>query len=388
MTEFEYNLLIIQKDEGVRRYLVDLFGGTPSESSEDTGEIAQFEEFEGTVEVQKETDEGIQRVNRKLHIRTAGSVLDYVLWWEQHRQHAVLLDLEIPADQYARPKKATGMDLLKRIKKVHPQAHVIVFTDHMIQDEAIEAIQNGAFYFIPQPQILGMFVKALVSRIIEMKEAEFVSHLDGLTGLYNKLFFEHLLRDQMLTYGQSEDTDMRKSRLHPLSLMLIDVDDFKNFNDRYLHVNGDNALRTIARIISDSFRAGDIKGRIGGDEYGVILPRTKHHEALHLGEQLRAKVENHPLNLETKKQKVNLSISVGVATYPSPNPRLEKLYESADKALLYGAKKFGKNVVSGYKDETTLCRYSDLQNCTGSGCIEPKQTIHTELSIISAILTR
>ena len=131
-------------------------------------------------------------------------------------------------------------------------------------------------------------------------------------------------------------------------------------------MNGDSALRTIANIINDSFRASDIKGRIGGDEYGVVLPRIPHQEALTLGERLREKVEHHALQLETKGQSVHLTVSIGVATYPSPNTRLEQIYESADRALLYGAKKIGKNVVCGYKDETNICKYSDLQNCIGS----------------------
>ena len=140
MTEFEYNLLIIQKDEWVREHLVELFEGVSVETSNGSGEITKFKEFMGNIEIQ--TVEGGNKVSRKLHIRTAGSSLEYLLYWERYRQHAVLLDLEIPADQYARPKKNTGMNLLKRIKKVHPEAQIIVFTDQMIQDEAIEAIRK------------------------------------------------------------------------------------------------------------------------------------------------------------------------------------------------------------------------------------------------------
>ncbi|UCE17580.1 MAG: GGDEF domain-containing response regulator [Gemmatimonadota bacterium] len=359
MTEFEYNLLIIQKDGGVREYLVDLFEGKPPETGDNSGEVVKSQEFEGKIEIQ--TDESTKKVTRKLYIRTARSALDYILWWECHRQHAVLLDLEIPADQYAQPKKATGMDLLRRIKKVHPHAQVIVFTDRMLQDEAIEAIHNGAFYFIPQPQILGMFVKALVSRIIEMKEAEFVSHLDGLTGLNNKLCFNHLLEEQIVSFGERGEKGERRISPRSLSLMLIDVDDFKAFNDRYLHVDGDNALRAIAEMIKDSFRASDIKGRVGGDEYGVVLPGVGHREALELGERLRKKVRSEPIELETEEQQVPLTVSVGVATYPSPIPSLEKLYKAADKALLFGAKKYGKDVVCGYDDANNICKYTDLQ---------------------------
>lgn len=363
MTEFEYNLLIIQKDEWVREHLVELFEGVSVETSNGSGEITKFKEFMGNIEIQ--TVEGGNKVSRKLHIRTAGSSLEYLLYWERHRQHAVLLDLEIPADQYARPKKNTGMNLLKRIKKVHPEAQIIVFTDQMIQDEAIEAIQNGAFYFIPQPQILGMFVKALVSRIIEMKEAEFVSHLDGLTGLYNKLCFNHLLEEQIVSYGEKEEKKERRSLQRPLSLMLIDIDDFKSFNDKYLHIDGDNALRTIAAILKDTFRAGDMTGRVGGDEFGVILPNSNHQDALILGERLRKRVKNHSIQLESKRKSTTLTISVGVATYPAPNQRLKRLYEEADKALLYGAKKLGKDVVCGYDNEENVCSYHELKKKSG-----------------------
>ncbi|UCE18552.1 MAG: diguanylate cyclase [Gemmatimonadota bacterium] len=359
MTEFEYNLLIIHKDESVRDHLVDLFDGKPSDPFDNTEDIARFREYLGAIEIQ--TNGGRKRVARKLHIRTAGSALEYILWWERHRQHAVLLGLEIPEDKYAKPKKETGMNLLKQINKLHPEAKVIAFTDLMIQDEAIEAIQNGAFYFIPQPQVLGMFVKALVSRIIEMKETEFVSHLDGLTGLYNKTCFNLLLEEQMVAYGDIEQNIEKRSPTQPLSLILIDIDDFKAFNENYLHLDGDNALRAMADIINDSFRASDIKGRIGGDEYGVVLPGTSHRDALDLGERLRDKTLRHRIHLETQKKEVTLTVSIGVATYPSPNPKLEKLYEAADKALLYGAKEYGKDMVCGYDNEGNICSYYDLK---------------------------
>ena len=358
MTEFEYNLLIIQKEESVREYLVDLFNGKLQGVAHVTEAMEGFGEFEGTIEIR--TEEANGTVPRKLHIRTAGSALDYILSWECHRQHAVLLDLTIPADQYAQPKKATGMNLLKRIKRVHPEAEVIVFTDHMIQDEAIEAIQNGAFYFIPQPQILGMFVKALVSRIIQMKEAECISHVDGLTGLYNKLCFDHFIEEQLVAYGRKSELEERRASLQPLSLMLIDVDDFKDFNEKYLHVNGDEALKAIADIIVESLRVSDIKGRIGGDEYGVILPDTHHRDALVLGERVRESVKAHPMKIASKNHEVTVTVSVGVATYPFPNSKIRKLYEAADEALLFGAKKYGKDVVCGYDGDTCIMRYHDL----------------------------
>ncbi|MFQ6093730.1 MAG: diguanylate cyclase [bacterium] len=351
MAEFEYNLLIVHNDRNAQESLIRLFDGKAPDESEAPSAVVRRREFVGRIEFT--SGENNEKVSRKLYIRTADSVLDYQIHWEKHHQDAVLLSLFLPEDDRAIPSKRAGLKLLKRIKRVDPEAEVIVLTDQIFQDESIEAIDCGAFYFIPQPQIQGIFVKTLVSQIIKGREVRYISNLDGLTGLYNRQFFDIMLKREIDAFGVRVGEQEQRQRKH-LSLMMIDVDKFKEFNDKYRHVEGDRALRFIADKLGATFRKSDIVARVGGDEFAVILPATSHGESIQLAERVRKNVKNEPFLLKEMEEKVNLTVSVGVATYPEPNPSLTSLYDHADKALMRGAKRAGGDGVYGYDDNETV----------------------------------
>jgi diguanylate cyclase (GGDEF)-like protein/PAS domain S-box-containing protein len=180
-----------------------------------------------------------------------------------------------------------------------------------------------------------------IEDITERKKAEeqlkLISYMDGLTGIANRRHFDN-------TFGLEWRRAMRSAK--PISLIIIDVDYFKNYNDTYGHLAGDSCLQKIAHTIRDSLRrAGNIVARYGGEEFAVILPDTDAERAYLFAESLREKIEN--LNIKHSDSKVgsNATISLGVSTaIPKKGNIQEKLISLADKAL-YKAKHGGRNRV-------------------------------------------
>jgi len=155
------------------------------------------------------------------------------------------------------------------------------------------------------------------------------SHTDPLTSLWNYGYFQYRLDEEI---AKSNTTSL------PLSLMMIDIDDFKKFNDTRGHTQGDEALKRIAEVFRENCRKIDIICRYGGEEFALILPANNKEEAALLGERIRKSVENKRI-LKSK-----FTISVGIASYPEDSPNKKTLIEKADQAL-YKAKKRGKNRV-------------------------------------------
>ena len=126
-----------------------------------------------------------------------------------------------------------------------------------------------------------------------------------------------------------------------MSLMIFDLDHFKNINDSYGHPVGDKALIHVTNLIEKSLRDYDLFGRIGGEEFAVFLSNTPPEKALEIAERIRKNIQSNPLCCEN--QKINLSTSIGLTTENS-DVRFDKLYEDADQAL-YEAKQHGRNQV-------------------------------------------
>lgn len=157
---------------------------------------------------------------------------------------------------------------------------------------------------------------------------------DSMTGLYNHRFFQ----EQMLL--QIENAKRYDSKF---SLLLIDIDFFKKFNDNYGHQAGDAVLKQVAELLKKSVRVSDIVARYGGEEMAIILPNNDFEHALAAAEKICAKVAETPFHLNPKVTK-NVTISLGVATYPEHGEVPAELIEHADKGL-YIAKESGRNQV-------------------------------------------
>lgn len=190
------------------------------------------------------------------------------------------------------------------------------------------------------------FYKTMVSEILLLlkmhylySETEYLSVTDGLTGLYNRRYFEHNVEREFLrTRRYSSD----------LSLAMIDIDHFKQVNDTYGHQFGDYVLKEISKIIADSFRKTDMMCRYGGEELAVILTETSDENALIPLERLRAKISEHLFSYNNET--ANITVSIGLGSYSKEMQSQTELIECADKAL-YRAKQDGRNKVVAYTHE-------------------------------------
>jgi len=158
---------------------------------------------------------------------------------------------------------------------------------------------------------------------------------DGLTGLYNHRYFHEQLQ-------LAVERSMRSGTA--TALLMIDVDHFKKYNDRQGHPAGDEALRTVARLISEDRRTVDVVARYGGEEFAILLHDVTRATAVELAEKIRARVAEAPIVHAEKQPLGRLTVSIGVAGCPQDGKTAEALLEAADVAL-YRAKKSGRDTV-------------------------------------------
>jgi diguanylate cyclase (GGDEF)-like protein len=155
------------------------------------------------------------------------------------------------------------------------------------------------------------------------------SQTDKLTGLSNRRHFDEIL-------GEEFERALRRER--PLSTIMVDVDNFKSFNDSFGHSAGDETLKLVAKLLDESKRPADYVARYGGEEFIVLLPNTTEEGALILAERLRRSVQNHQWKLRP------ITVSMGVCTYSGGEHTISNFVEAADSAL-YLAKANGRNRV-------------------------------------------
>jgi len=167
------------------------------------------------------------------------------------------------------------------------------------------------------------------------QKTEELTIVDELTGIYNYRFFSKKL---------SEEIKRAERYKQSLSLLMIDIDWFKRYNDTYGHLFGNRILTELAQRIKDSVRDVDVVSRYGGEEFTVILPQTNKKDAQMIGERIRHQVESSDFVDEENVVKVGVTVSLGVATYPENGTTAEQLVEKVDQAL-YLAKGKGKNMV-------------------------------------------
>jgi diguanylate cyclase (GGDEF)-like protein len=181
--------------------------------------------------------------------------------------------------------------------------------------------------------LLAHFISVAFANSILYQKMEQISLTDELTTLYNYRYLKRRLENELLRarrYG------------HSLSLILFDVDHFKNYNDLQGHQAGDAALRLIAKILRSSTRKSDIPVRYGGEEFCVILPEESREGARLFAERLRQSIEAQPFQGEEDQPGGRLTISLGVSTFPEDADNIRDLIHQADTAL-YTAKNSGRN---------------------------------------------
>ncbi len=182
------------------------------------------------------------------------------------------------------------------------------------------------------PYLMAQF-KLLLDRAQMYQQLQKISITDSLTLLPNKKHFLDRLEEE---FSRSTKFDLS------LTFLMIDIDHFKHHNDTYGHLVGDEILRIISQIIRDNIREIDLPGRFGGEEFSVFFPETSKSQALPVAERLRTEIEKS--DFRVYDEKINLTVSIGVASSPEDTKNLDRLIEKADQAL-YKAKKSGRNQV-------------------------------------------
>ena len=205
---------------------------------------------------------------------------------------------------------------------------------------------EGRWFLLTEQQIHDGYLFIFFTEVTQQKHTEKQLHqlsselkalaeTDSLTGLSNR---RHFLQ-------QANNELSRNQRLHrTMALLVLDVDHFKEINDRFGHQIGDQALQAIAQSIQRIMRPYDVFGRIGGEEFAVLLPEASCQQTLEIAERLRSEVES--IDGDQLGIGLRLTLSIGVTCSPTPtlDTSLDQLMAKADRAL-YGAKAAGRNCV-------------------------------------------
>ena len=171
-------------------------------------------------------------------------------------------------------------------------------------------------------------------KLREMLESSVsMAYTDELTGVYNRRYMNSLLERKIL-----EIADTAK----PVSVMLFDIDHFKQVNDSYGHASGDDVLKEIATRVTDNVRDFDLVARFGGEEFVVVMPDSNAEAAYMVAERLRNRIAGTPFKIPGRDEPLKVTVSIGVATTTDPSDSADKLLARAD-ALLYTAKRGGRN---------------------------------------------
>lgn len=227
-----------------------------------------------------------------------------------------------------------------------------------------DLITSGIFILTAWP--LGYYVKIEGEHIKELKN---MINQDGLTGVFNHRFFHDTLRGK-ITISEKENK--------PLSMVFIDIDFFKHYNDLNGHQKGDEVLRKIGSLLKSTVRRQDIVARYGGEEFAVLLPDTTEDDAIIIAERIRKKIEETYFYGEENQPNGKLTASIGISVYPDKAKSDIELIKSADDAL-YRAKFFNKNRV-----ETYTSILDELKNDIEEKHIDLVTSIKTLISVINA----
>lgn len=187
--------------------------------------------------------------------------------------------------------------------------------------------------------LLVNIIAISISNAQMYEDVKKMSFTDAMTNLNNYRYFENRLKEELNRARRSGDN---------VSLLMLDIDYFKNYNDNLGHQAGDEALRVLGWILKNTVRDEDIVSRYGGEEFGIILPGMEKTIIPVLAERLRSRVEEHPFFKESVQPEKRITVSIGGSSFPEDAKGFGDLVEKADKAL-YEAKNNGRNKFILYK---------------------------------------
>ena len=250
--------------------------------------------------------------------------------------HVIITDIILPG--------MDGLDLTEYVRKTYLGTDIIVMTGYSGDYSYEEAINKGASDLIFKPvrfeELLLRLKRVLKERQLTIERTEMLVKLqklaitDGLTRLFNSRHF----------YNQLElEADRSNRYRHPLAMLLLDIDMFKEYNDTYGHLEGDKVLNRIGKIIKTCLRKMDTAYRYGGEEFTILLPETSAGEAKTVAERIRIGIEAERFFTDSNAE-AKITISIGVTEYYN-HEDLSEFVQRADRAM-YLSKKNGRNRVT------------------------------------------
>jgi diguanylate cyclase (GGDEF)-like protein len=250
---------------------------------------------------------------------------------EKKHVDIIIADIRMPG--------LNGFELTKVVKEKY-DTDVIIITGYGRDFQYEEAIEKGASEFILKPirlrELIVRLRRVLRERALLTQQRQLENQLRELT-ITDELTKLHNMRH---LYVQLQLEMDRASRYeNPLSLLLLDVDRFKQYNDTYGHLEGDKILMELSKVIRECLRKSDTAYRYGGDEFMVILPQTLGNEARNVAERIRARF---PAEYSRREpDRIDTTLSIGVVEY-QPREDLSEFVKRADQAM-YKAKRQGGN---------------------------------------------
>jgi two-component system cell cycle response regulator len=251
--------------------------------------------------------------------------------------HFVITDWNMPL--------VNGPQLVSRIRTTAfpSYVYVIMLTVHTQKLDVVDGLLAGADDYLTKPFDLdelrariaiGVRILGLEARLMRsVASAAELAMRDSLTGLFNRRAFDNRLSEELQRAVRYE---------RPLSLLMIDIDHFKRYNDQHGHPQGDVLLRELSGLLLGCIRSTDFVARYGGEEFAVILPETSPPHALSVANTLLERVRAHPLPLRETQPGGALTVSIGIAGHSPDRPNADRLVQAADQAL-YQAKGAGRN---------------------------------------------
>lgn len=268
-----------------------------------------------------------------LFIQVNASLCRIIGYSENALQHLSIKDLSHPADWQTDLTMVAELlagtrdsyQAEKRYLHQHGQPIWILQAVSAVRDDS-----GTVLYFIAQIQDISER-----KRLVEQLERQ--AHLDYLTGIANRRFFM-----------ENAERELARAQRYQslLSVFMLDIDHFKVINDRHGHAVGDKVLQKLSWIFSEALRENDLPGRLGGEEFAVLLPETDYDKSQEVAERLRNLIAATCVTLESVT--LHFTVSIGIATLESPADSIDALLNRADKAL-YRAKQLGRNRVVAFR---------------------------------------
>lgn len=278
-------------------------------------------------------------------VQAVASAAEALVLLKQADFDLVLTDLVMP--------EMDGISMTRAIRDLGKDTPVLVMTGYASIEYAVEAIKAGATDFITKPLKFD-HVAFIINRVLETRSLrqkalqtdyyKDLSNRDELTKISNYRHFNYVLQLEI---------DRQQRYRRPLTLLIIDIDDFKKCNDAHGHLSGDLVLVNVASLLTSQVRSCDFVARYGGDEFTIILPEISEKEALAVCRRIMKTISGYEFQSFEKKAIGPLSVTIGIASFPNHAGMGRELIEKADQAM-YSGKRAGKNCICIFGDENNI----------------------------------